>query len=86
MICAFTYIIFLISDKIWNNFFRYRSYVKPSASLSEYLFAEEDAAEDVDVDVTDSESVVDIRCKESSSDGLVLPVVESSLEVCFMYP
>lgn len=49
-----------------------RSYVKPSASLSEYLFAGEDTSDDVDIEVTESESAVDIRCNEGSSSAFNL--------------
>ncbi|KAL0278958.1 UNVERIFIED_CONTAM: hypothetical protein PYX00_000622 [Menopon gallinae] len=48
-----------------------RSYVKPTASLSEYLFAEEDKSDEIDIDVTDSDSIVDIRCKESCESPLI---------------
>ncbi|KAK6630607.1 hypothetical protein RUM43_014592 [Polyplax serrata] len=44
-----------------------RSYVKPTASLSQYLFAEDDKMDDIDVEVTDSESAIDIRLKGSPS-------------------
>lgn len=49
----------------------FRSYVKPTASLSEYLFAEEDKSDEIDIEVTDSDSIVDIRCKESCSSPLI---------------
>lgn len=46
--------------------------MKPTASLSEYLFAEEDKTDEIDIEVTDPESAIDIRIKESPSSSFGL--------------
>lgn len=59
-----------------------RSYVKPTASLSQYLFAEDDKMDDIDVEVTDSESAIDIRLKGSPSSSFgIQNIGPSSCEV-----